>query len=173
MLGMLPKIAAIIPPPSEAPRIIAPLAMTAAQDITAHWADPHKRSTASDVAVPMPTARPVRVAAAPARERPVIPPHPELGVDIGGALTPSGIERAMVVSEGQFRPAAGRALSGHRARPSFRPLSLPAPDRSGTERNRRGAAMRQSRPRRHRMPSGALRGAATGATPISVVAFRA
>ena len=107
MLGMLPKIAAIIPPPSEAPRIIEPLAMTAAaQDITAHWAAPPKRPTANHIAsvVPIPMARPVRVAAAPTREHPVAPPQPELGVDIGGALTPSGLSGQWSSVKANFGP---------------------------------------------------------------------
>jgi hypothetical protein len=121
---MLPKFAAIARPPNKTANMIEPLAMPAAQATPAAWPAPDERKAESkpirteaepksvaNVAtpvlspVPLPRVRPIRTALAAARPRPVAPPGPALGVDIGGAMTVERLNEQWTMVKANFGPA--------------------------------------------------------------------
>ena len=115
--AMLPKFAAIALPPREAPSIIEPLAMPPPVATAAAWSDASETkvetrsknkveavSKSAARAVPMPRARPIRTASV-ARPRPLAPVGPELGIDIGGAMTVGRLNEEWMAVKSNFGPA--------------------------------------------------------------------
>jgi hypothetical protein len=130
LLPAMPRqIAAVLPPPGKTPPMIVPLAAPAAGDITVHWSDlpkltteptpkpetkPEPKPAPVAAVVPMPPARPLRVAsvtppvrraAAPVRHRlPTAAPRPETGLDIGGSLSTSRLTNRWTEVKANFGP---------------------------------------------------------------------
>jgi hypothetical protein len=114
MPAMPRQIAAIARPSREPPRIIEPLAMPVTRDIAAHWSDashPAPTEDAAASAVPLPPmrpthVRPIRVAAVTVRKRtpPPQPSLPELGLDVGGSLSPGHLRSQWTEVKANFGP---------------------------------------------------------------------